>query len=103
MSNQRDVGIGVARGLERRSVIAALACAGIAGPLIFAVAALMQSLLREDHSLVSLPISALAAGPSASANTRGNWRRSLRNTTHTKPTSCARWRESELLRRFLSC
>ena len=64
MSNQRNVGIGVAHGLERRSAIAALAGAGIAGPLIFAVAALMQSLLREDHSLVALPISALAAGPS---------------------------------------
>ena len=64
MSNQRNVGIGVAHGLERRSAIAALAGAGIAGPLIFAVVALMQSLLREDHSLVALSISALAAGPS---------------------------------------
>ena len=64
MSNQRNVGTGVAHGLERRSAIAALAGAGIGGPLIFAVGALMQSLLREDHSLVALPISALAAGPS---------------------------------------
>ena len=50
--------------LERRSVIAALAAAGIAGPVIFAVVALVQSLLRPEHSLVRHPISALAAGPS---------------------------------------
>ena len=50
--------------LERRSVIAGLAIAGIAGPLIFAVVALVQSLLRPEHSLVADPISALAAGPS---------------------------------------
>ena len=50
--------------LERRSVIAALAAAGIAGPVIFAVVALMQSLIRPEHSLVADPISALAAGPS---------------------------------------
>jgi hypothetical membrane protein len=47
--------------LERRSVIAALAVAGIVGPIIFAVVALMHSLLRPDHSLVAHPISALAA------------------------------------------
>ena len=50
--------------LERRSMIAALAAAGIAGPIIFAVAAFVQSVLRQDHSLVEHPISALAAGPS---------------------------------------
>ena len=50
--------------LERRSLIAALAAAGIAGPIIFTVVALMQSLLRQDHSLVAHPISALAAGSS---------------------------------------
>ena len=50
--------------LERRSVVAALAAAGIAGPVIFAVVALVQSLLRPEHSLVADPISALAAGPS---------------------------------------
>lgn len=50
--------------LERRSVIAALAAAGIAGPIMFAVVAVVQSLLRPDHSLVVDPISALAAGPS---------------------------------------
>ncbi|MDQ4043667.1 MAG: DUF998 domain-containing protein [Actinomycetota bacterium] len=50
--------------LEPRSVTAALAAAGIAGPVIFAVVALVQSLLRPEHSLVADPISALAAGPS---------------------------------------
>jgi hypothetical membrane protein len=50
--------------LERSSLIAALAASGIAGPIIFTVVALMQSLLRQDHSLVAHPISALAAGSS---------------------------------------
>ncbi len=50
--------------LERRSVIAGLAAAGIADPIMFAVVALVQSLLRPEHSLVADPISALAAGPS---------------------------------------
>jgi hypothetical membrane protein len=49
---------------RRRSVITALAAAGIAGPLIFVLVAVVQSLLRSDHSLVALPISALAVGPS---------------------------------------
>jgi hypothetical membrane protein len=65
-TNKADVGVevGVAHGLERRSVIAALAIAGIAGPSIFAVLALLHSLLRSDHSLAAHPISALAAGTS---------------------------------------
>ncbi len=49
---------------DRRSVTAVLAAAGIAGPILFTVVALGQSLLRGDHSLVADPISALAAGPS---------------------------------------
>src|SRR5215203_6251174 len=61
----REVGEGAARGLaKRRSVIAALAAAGIAGPLIFVMVAVVHSLLRSDHRLVALPISALAVGPS---------------------------------------
>ncbi len=60
----RRVGEGADRGLERRSGIGALALAGIAGPVMFAVVALVQSLLRPEHSLVADPISALAAGPS---------------------------------------
>jgi hypothetical membrane protein len=55
---------GAAHTLEGRSVVAALAAAGIVGPVIFVVVALVQSLLRRDHSLVGHPISALAAGPS---------------------------------------
>ena len=49
---------------RRRSVIATLAAAGIAGPLLFTVVAVVHSLLRSDHSLAALPISALAVGPS---------------------------------------
>ena len=45
-------------------MIASLAAAGIAGPLIFVMVAVVHSLLRSDHSLVALPISALATGPS---------------------------------------
>jgi hypothetical membrane protein len=41
-----------------------LAVAGIAGPIIFAKLALVQSLLRPEHNLIAHPISALAAGPS---------------------------------------
>jgi hypothetical membrane protein len=66
MSNQPNLGaeVGTAQRLQRRSMIAALATAGIAGPITFAVVALVHSLLRQDHSLVAHPISALAAGPS---------------------------------------
>jgi len=55
---------GASHVLERGSTIAALAAAGVAGPIIFAVVALVQSVLRQDHSLVEHPISALAAGTS---------------------------------------
>ena len=55
---------GASHVLERGSMIAALAAAGIAGPIIFAVVALVQSVLRQDHGLVEHPISALAAGTS---------------------------------------
>jgi hypothetical membrane protein len=65
MSNQRSVvGVGSARSLERHSMLSVLALAGIAGPIVFALVALMHSLLREDHSLVEHSVSALAAGPS---------------------------------------
>jgi Protein of unknown function (DUF998) len=61
----RNVTEGAAHALEgRRSVIATLAAAGIAGPLLFTVVAVVHSLLRSDHSLVALPISALAVRPS---------------------------------------
>jgi hypothetical membrane protein len=44
-------------------VTATLAAAGLAGPVIFVVVALAQSLLRPEHNLTADPISALAAGP----------------------------------------
>ena len=54
-----EVGEAAARTLQRRrSMSAVLALAGIVGPILFAVVALVHSLLREDHSLVALPISA---------------------------------------------
>jgi hypothetical membrane protein len=60
----RQVTEGAAHSLEeRRSVIAALAGAGIAGPVIFVVVVLVQSLLHPDYSHMALPISALAAWP----------------------------------------
>jgi hypothetical membrane protein len=60
-----EMGEGVAPGLkDRRPMIAVLASAGIAAPVIFTVVAIVHSLLREDHSLVALPISALVVGPS---------------------------------------
>jgi len=55
---------GASHVLERGTTIAALAVLGVAGPIIFAVVALVQSVLRQDHSLVEHPISALAAGTS---------------------------------------
>jgi hypothetical membrane protein len=72
MSNQPNLeaGVGTAHGLERRSVIAALAAAGIAGPIIFVLIVIVQSLLHLDYSQVKLPISALAAWP-------GGWLQSV--------------------------
>jgi hypothetical membrane protein len=48
---------------ERRTVLAALAVAGIAGPILFTVAFVVQGLLRPDYSPVAEPVSALAVGP----------------------------------------
>jgi hypothetical membrane protein len=62
MSAQRVEG-GAGYGLERRGVISALAVAGIAGPIIFALGVVVQSLLHPDYSDWELPISALAAWP----------------------------------------
>jgi hypothetical membrane protein len=72
MSNQPNLeaGVGTAHGLERRSVIAGLAAAGIAGPIIFVLIVIVQSLLHPDYSQVKLPISALAAWP-------GGWLQSV--------------------------
>ncbi|CAN5881339.1 DUF998 domain-containing protein [soil metagenome] len=49
--------------LERRQVVATLAVAGIAGPIMFVVVVAAQSLVHPDYSQVKLPISALAAWP----------------------------------------
>jgi hypothetical membrane protein len=62
MSTQQVDG-GAAYGLERRGVISALAVAGVAGPIIFVLVVVVQSLLHPDYSQVKLPISALAAWP----------------------------------------
>lgn len=50
---------------DRRSATAVLAAAGIAGPIVYSVVALVQSLLREDHSLLADPIAKLAIGSGA--------------------------------------
>ena len=48
---------------ERRAVVAALAAAGIVGPILFTVVVVIQGLLRPGYSPVADPISALATGP----------------------------------------
>jgi Protein of unknown function (DUF998) len=64
MSNQRGVVGGAVHGLERRSVIGALAVAGIVGPILFTVAFVVQGLFRlEEYSPVAEVVSALEAGP----------------------------------------
>jgi hypothetical membrane protein len=47
---------------ERRAVVAALAAAGIVGPILFTVVVVIQGLLRPGYSPVADPISALATG-----------------------------------------
>lgn len=55
---------GAVHGLERRSVIAALAAAGIAGPILFTAAFVIQGLFRlDEYSPVAEFVSALEAGP----------------------------------------
>ena len=48
---------------ERRPLVAALAAAGIVGPILFTAVFVVQGLLRPDYSPVADPISALAIGP----------------------------------------
>lgn len=50
--------------LPPRPVIAAFAAAGIVGPVVFAVVAVVQGLLRPGFSFVAQPVVALVAGPS---------------------------------------
>jgi hypothetical membrane protein len=55
---------GAAEGLERRSVIAVLAVAGIVGPLLFTVTFVVQGLFRlDEYSPIAELVSALEAGP----------------------------------------
>src|SRR5215212_5717943 len=55
---------GAAHGLDRGSVIAALAAAGIVGPILFTVAFVAQGSFRlEEYSPVAEVVSALEAGP----------------------------------------
>jgi hypothetical membrane protein len=54
---------GAAHVPERRAVVAALATAGIVGPILFTVVVVIQGLLRPGYSPVADPISALATGP----------------------------------------
>ena len=68
MSQQHDVGVGqgAVRVSERRSVIAALAVAGIVGPILFTVTFFVQGMFRlEEYSLVAEVVSALEAGTGA--------------------------------------
>lgn len=60
----RPVGEGTAQALKPRPVLAALAAAGILGPVVFAVVAVAQGLLRPGYSFVAHPVVALVAGPS---------------------------------------
>jgi hypothetical membrane protein len=55
---------GTAQARQPRPLIAALAAAGILGPVVFAVAAVVQGLLRPGYSFVAQPVVALVAGPS---------------------------------------
>jgi hypothetical protein len=55
---------GATHGLDRRSVIGALAVAGIVGPILFTVAFVVQGLFRlDEYSPVEEVVSALEAGP----------------------------------------
>lgn len=48
----------------RRAVLTALAAAGVIGPVLFLLAAVVQGLLRPGYSFVAQPVVALVQGPS---------------------------------------
>lgn len=48
---------------DRTRILVVLAAAGLAGPVLFAVLVAAQGGLREGYSHVTMPVSALAAGP----------------------------------------
>jgi len=54
---------GIAKGMTRRGVVAALAVSGIVAPVVFTVLVIVQGVLQPAYSHVALPISALAAWP----------------------------------------
>ena len=58
------MGEGTAQARQPRPVLAALAAAGILGPVVFAVVAVAQGLLRPGYSFVAHPVVSLVAGPS---------------------------------------
>jgi hypothetical protein len=60
----RPVGEATAQAQQPRLVLVALAAAGIVGPVVFAVVAVAQGLLRPSYSFVAQPVVALVAGPS---------------------------------------
>jgi Protein of unknown function (DUF998) len=60
----RPVGEGTAQARQPRPLLAVLAAAGILGPVVFAVVAVVQGLLRPGYSFVADPVVALVAGPS---------------------------------------
>jgi hypothetical protein len=60
----RQAGEATAQARQPRLLIAALAAAGIVGPVVFAVVAVVQGLLRPGYSFMAQPVVALVAGPS---------------------------------------
>jgi hypothetical membrane protein len=58
-----QVGEPTAQARQPRPVIAALAAAAIVGPVVFAVVAVVQGLLRPGYSFVAQPVVVLVAGP----------------------------------------
>jgi hypothetical membrane protein len=59
-----EVGLGAARGLERRPIAVVLALAGILGPILFTAVFVIQELFRRDeYSPMAETVSALEAGP----------------------------------------
>lgn len=57
------MGEGAARARQPSPVIAILAAAGVVGPVVFVVAAVMQGLVRQGYSFVAQPVAALETGP----------------------------------------
>jgi hypothetical protein len=82
----QQVDEGAEYGLERRSVIAAGAFAGIVGPILFTVTFFVQGLFRlEEYDPVAEVVSALEAGP-------GGWVQQVNFVPREKhPLKCSRY------------